>query len=313
MWKMYNRNAQSGSTKDFWEHVWDEASTFVTGTENDRVCENQGPLWRLMRERVSPDRLFLEAGCGPANWARYFHERGYQTLAVDFADRTVERVRKLAPQLDVRVGDVTNLPLPDGSVHSYYSGGVVEHFESGPEPALREARRVLAPDGWFFCSVPDSNVIRTQLSFRLNKPHPARKVWETRVEPVPDDLAFFQYTFTRQEFIERLEAAGFVVEQDFGFSLLWGLMEIPGMEWTVQTSRRLLNGRARHSTEVPVSTSGSNGHSIHTPVKSPARRAFERVLLQEDTSIPVVGPVVAKLREHCSNMRMYVARPRKRN
>jgi len=161
---MYNRNAQSGSTKAFWDDLWDQATSFVTGPENDRVCESQGSLWRLMHERMVPNRLFLEAGCGPANWARYFHERGYRTLAVDFAERTVERVRALAPQLDVRISDVTDLPLPDGSVHACYSGGVVEHFETGPEIALREARRVMAPGGWFFCSVPDSNAIRMEAS-----------------------------------------------------------------------------------------------------------------------------------------------------
>jgi ubiquinone/menaquinone biosynthesis C-methylase UbiE len=38
--------------------------------------------------------------------------------------------------------------------------GVVEHFEQGPLPALKEAYRVLKPDGMIFVSVPTFNIIR---------------------------------------------------------------------------------------------------------------------------------------------------------
>ena len=326
MWKMYNRNAPSGSTGAFWDQVWDQGTVFVKGPANTRVCEGQGPLARLMLARVVPDRLFLEGGCGPANWARYFHERGHRSVGVDFAPRAVERVKHLDPTFDIRVGDVNALPFADGEVHSYYSGGVVEHFETGPEPALREARRVLASDGYFFCSVPDSNIIRTGVAFRLNGGHPAREVQETRQEPTSPDLSFFQYTFGKQEFISRLEDAGFRVEDEFGYSLVWGLMEFPGVPWVVESSRRLLalsrpansnagNGATPGNGFPAAAGAGSavpadGSMTASSGTKGVLRRAIERVALQEDTTIPVVGPLIARLREHCSNMRMYVARPR---
>jgi SAM-dependent methyltransferase len=312
MWKMYNRKVPSGSTSAFWDQVWDSGDSLVGGHENDRICDNQGPLSRLMKRHVRPDRLFLEGGCGPANWARHFHQRGYRTVGVDFAERTVQKVRALAPGFDVRVGDVTALPFDDGSVHSYYSGGVVEHFESGPEPALREARRVMASDGRFLCSVPDSNLIRRQILFRLSS---AREVFETRVEPPPEDLSFFQYTFTEEEFTARLEQAGFVVDETFGYALLWGLMEFPGVEWLVHASKRMLgrrgvlppNGVPDACADPAGSGKGVDDGGVR---QGPVRRALERVLLLEDTSIPVIGSIIGTMREYCSNMRMYVARPR---
>jgi SAM-dependent methyltransferase len=317
MWKMYSRKAHSGSSSAFWDDRWDEGADFAVGAANDRICDNQGPIGRLMREHVDPNRLFLEGGCGPANFARYFHERGYKTVGLDFAERTVAKLRALTPDFDVRVGDVAAMPFADGSVHSYYSGGVVEHFESGPEPSLREARRVLAQDGWFFCSVPDSNVIRTQVAFRLNGDHPTREVSETRVEPAPDDLAFFQYTFKKQEFIARLEAAGFYVAEEFGYSVLWGVMEFPGVKWAVQTSTRALQaalrGRSAGTSSAPAATIASpmmNGHGAPQLTKNPVRRVLERLVLQEDITVPVLGPVLEKARDYVSNMRMYVARPR---
>jgi SAM-dependent methyltransferase len=310
MWKMYTRTSHGGGSSDYWEGVWEHDQAFVAGPQNDRICENQGSLWRLMQPRVLPDRVFLEGGCGPANWARYFHQRGYRTLALDFAPRTVERVRALAPDADVRLGDITALPVGDGSVHSYYSGGVVEHFESGPEPALQEARRVLAADGWFFCSVPDASTLRRRFTFRPEGPLPAREVGGTFADTAPPGMTFFQYAFTQQEFTERLERAGFRVESTFGYALIWGLMEIPGVDWLV---RKLTARRPR-----PAAPGAGHGDGAADAQGAPdrarrqgaSRRLIERVVFHEDTTLPLLGPVLAAMLEHCSNMRMYVARPR---
>jgi SAM-dependent methyltransferase len=38
--------------------------------------------------------------------------------------------------------------------------GVIEHFEDGPLPALKEAYRLLKPDGLIFVSVPTVNIMR---------------------------------------------------------------------------------------------------------------------------------------------------------
>jgi SAM-dependent methyltransferase len=229
----------------------------------------------------------------------------------------VERVRALEPTVDIRLGDVTAMPVADGSVHTYYSGGVVEHFESGPEPALREARRVMAPDGWLFCSVPDASTLRTRLVFHTKSTYAAaRKVPGTITEPVADDLAFFQYAFSKDEFISRLEAAGFKVEETIGYSLLWGLMEIPGVARLVRASQKALGKRR------PVSANGAhsngteataaNGHASRPSggIKGTLRAAINRLVFQEDTGIPVAGSALALALEHCSNLRMYVARPR---
>ena len=49
---------------------------------------------------------------------------------------------KQKPELKVSLGDVFNLNFEDGFFGTYFSWGVVEHFEEGPE-IIKEAKRVL--------------------------------------------------------------------------------------------------------------------------------------------------------------------------
>lgn len=310
MWKMYLRSAHGGGSSAFWDAEWDRGS-FRAAAENDRVCQNQGGVFRALTAAVRSDRLFLEGGCGMADWVRYFHARGHRALGIDFAANTVARVNELAPEVDVRRGDVTAFDLPDGAVHTYYSGGVVEHFEAGPGPALREARRVLTDDGWFLCSVPDASALRSRVLFPLRRfaaeAPQVRRVDGTRIEPAPPGSTFYQYLFDRDEFAAELESAGFRVERDFGCFLVWGLQEIPGVRWSIDRARGLRRGRSTAAAANDAAIdSGAAG-----PVSSVGlRRLIERVALQEDTSTPVVGAALAWLLEHGANMRLFVARPR---
>ena len=317
MWKMYSRNQHAGSSSDFWDESWEADGSIVEGPENDRICENHGSLWRLLDRVVRPDRLFLEGGCGCATWVRYFAARGHKALGIDFAERTVRRLNAKAPYADIRVGDITAFPLADGSVHSYYSGGVVEHFETGPEPALREAHRVLAKDGWFLCSIPDASTLRTRLIYPLQGQGTAawgcavRKVAGTQSDAPPAGFRFYQYLFGREEFRRRLEATGFEVVEDYGYSLIWGLTEIPGIGGLLRSATASRRSKGAAVDQLSVAAGGSPSLSGGpSRLKMWVRGLVERVALKEDTNTPLIGGPLKFALEHCSNMRMFVARPR---
>ena len=318
MWKMFSPQAHEGSSPEFWERTW-EKSEASEGAQNDRICENQGSLWRLFQRVLVPDRLFLEGGCGTATWVRYYARRGYRAVGIDFAARTVERIKTLAPYADIRLGDITAFPLATGSVHTYFSGGVVEHFEEGPERALSEARRVLADDGWFLCSVPDASTLRKRVVWPLQGDGQGswecltRKVDATTRDSSPPGYSFYQYSFDRQEFSKRLEAAGFRIEEDFGYSLLWGLTEVPGLGSVIRRMSARQGGSASPNPHPPGAVNGaaaptSNGSA--RAARDGLKGLIEKIALKEDTSVPVFGGPLRFLIEHCSNMRLYVARPR---
>ena len=68
---------------------------------------------------------------------------GYDIEGIDYAQSTVERIRRVAPELRVRCGDIYALPYDDGALGAYISIGLLEHAAQGPAAGLREARRVL--------------------------------------------------------------------------------------------------------------------------------------------------------------------------
>jgi len=308
MLKMFQAQINPGGTPEFWNANWEmvEACDEVL---DDAACENSA-LLPLLMQKARTDRLFLEGGCGPGQWVRYFHERGYRVTGIDFAPHAVARLRRLLPNADVRLGNIQQLPFADGEVHVYFSGGVVEHDELGPEAALREACRVVSRQGWFLCSVPDVSLLRDFLYRRefterldMSPPLVVKRVESTSIETPPAGMHFFQYLFDKAEFTTLLENAGFEVVETFGYSLCWGVMEIPGMARVVHRALRRSKMPRGEATDKAVSRS-FGGQANRT------KNLLKRALLSEDRTLPVVGPIIHLATERLSNLRMYVARPR---
>src|SRR5947207_14256799 len=143
MLKMYSSHTtQIGGSPEFWEENW-----------ADQVSEPQlrfcaaDPLKPLFERYTHSGAVMLEGGCGMGQYVFYYAARGVRVVGLDFAGRTLACVHARYPNLTLCAGDVSALPFRDNSFDTYYSGGVVEHFEAGAEKALYEARRVLRPGG----------------------------------------------------------------------------------------------------------------------------------------------------------------------
>ncbi|MCM3885104.1 bifunctional 2-polyprenyl-6-hydroxyphenol methylase/3-demethylubiquinol 3-O-methyltransferase UbiG [Frankia sp. R82] len=135
----------------FWDDLWD-----AQPVDYRRARTGHLPLHlrRAVRRHLRPGGRVLEAGCGPGEFSVAMAARGFTADAVDWAPRTVARLRAAAPRLRVWQGDVRALEVPDGSYDAVYSPGVCEHFEAGPADVLRETFRVLRPGGVALVSTP---------------------------------------------------------------------------------------------------------------------------------------------------------------
>jgi hypothetical protein len=123
-------------------------------------------------------------------------------------------------------------------------------------------------------------------------------------------MQFFQYAFAEQEFRRLLEDAGFAVDHTFGYSLVWGLMEVPGFLPLYRRAHALV---ARLGSK-PL---GDAAERLASPEPFPSapraesalKRFLRRLLVNEDTSSPLLGWALRLALDRCGNMRMYVARP----
>jgi SAM-dependent methyltransferase len=126
-------------------------------------------------------------------------ERGWRAAGVDGSVTALITGRRAAA-VPLAASDLRVLAIRTGALAAYVSLGVVEHDPDGPDAILAEAHRVLAPSGVIVISVPYVNGLR-----RLGAPWIRRRQTGIRER----GGAFYQYVFTRREFLAALRRRGF--------------------------------------------------------------------------------------------------------
>lgn len=201
-------------TRQAWEDIWEGASveTELKTLEQKRTADQ----FDVFPQYLSKEGYILEAGSGLGAAVIYLRARGFKMLGLDYAVKALRVCRAYDPTLSLQAGDVHALPYADNSLHGYLSFGVLEHFERGPGPALREANRVLVPDGVIVLTIPYPNVVHRLVH------------WKRRVlgqSQLTDD-DFYESTYTQHQLRAELERAGFevlLVRPTSHAFTLWGL------------------------------------------------------------------------------------------
>jgi len=207
-----------------WERSWGDIKNIEKSYRN---AEKDYSSFFCKRYFPRPPKKILEGGCGTGKYVYAYKKLGYDIIGVDFAGKTVEIINKNFPTLPVLKANVLDLPFEDGYFDCYYSGGVIEHFEEGPDKAIKEARRVLKKDGVFLAFVPYINLLR-RIRFTFSS-HSKKndlisvKVVKCNVESVPyANYAFCEYMFDPDSISRYLKRNGFIVEKVYSTDFLWG-------------------------------------------------------------------------------------------
>ena len=180
--------------EDFWTEHWGGHTV-----EELLAVARVSPLTTLITDALPPAGLVLEAGCGLGQYVILLRERGWRAAGVDGSVEALAACRRAAA-VPLAASDLRALAIRSGALAAYVSLGVVEHDPDGPDAILAEARRVLAPGGALVISVPYLNGVR-----RLGAP------WIRRHQSALSRRGgtFYQYAFTRREFVAALRRHGF--------------------------------------------------------------------------------------------------------
>jgi len=203
--RYYNSNKkalvyiQSSATPEMWDNHWNIGDGEKTKLTLSSSIDNFVSL--VTQRYLSPQSgLILEGGCGTGQYVASLTSLGYQALGIDFAPQTVETLNKVAPHLDIRLGDVRSLPLPDNSVSGYWSLGVIEHFYSGYDKISHEMARVIKPGGYLFITHPYMSTLRkVKVWLRLYS-------YESHSSEPSD---FYQFALNHDETINHFSQLGF--------------------------------------------------------------------------------------------------------
>ena len=151
-------------------------------------------VYQRLRDRCA-GRDVLEAGCGEGYGADLIADVARQVIGLDYDVATVAHVRARYPRVDMRHGNLAELPLPAGSVDAVVNFQVIEHLWDQPQ-FVAECLRVLRPSGVLLISTPN------RITFS-----PGR---DTPLNP------FHTRELNAAELTELLESAGFRLESMLG-------------------------------------------------------------------------------------------------
>jgi SAM-dependent methyltransferase len=226
-------------TRQAWRDIW-QATDFgrELATLDYPRAQELLALYVPFLDKRAP---VLEAGCGPAHIVWWLRQRGYTAFGLDYAPEALRSTRTLHADLPLHLGDVHALPYAAASFGAYLSFGVVEHFEHGPLPALREAYRVLRPGGVLVLTTPHPNFVEAlrRLKDRLTGNRAPR-------------AAYYETSYGHEQLAAFVGQAGFQVLRvvpyghSFTFYGLAGVFRAPGYyrtsrlaEWAAVLGKRL--------------------------------------------------------------------------
>jgi ubiquinone/menaquinone biosynthesis C-methylase UbiE len=122
---------------DGWAEYYDEPGNAMVEVE-------QPVVWELLAGL--PPGAALDAACGTGRHSAQLAKLGHDVVGVDASPRMIARARAKVPDGSFHVGDLHELPLPDGHVDLVVCGLAMMHVPN-LEPVLEEFVRVLKPGG----------------------------------------------------------------------------------------------------------------------------------------------------------------------
>jgi len=203
------------ASSDFWDEHWEikNLRQYVLSHKNN------GFFIPIIKRFLPAGATILEGGCGRGQLVHAMQYQGYKAIGIDFAPKIVKRINQAVPMLDIKFGDVRNLPIESGYLDGYISLGVIEHFWEGYSQILAEMKRTIRKGGYLFVSFPYMSPLR-KLKVKLKK-YPISSI--QKLEKYQNH--FYQFVFDAAIVKNNFEKKGFTLVYNRPFNGLKGLKD----------------------------------------------------------------------------------------
>lgn len=146
------------------------------------------------------DELILEAGCGNGRIVRYYHDKKYKIIGIDFVKEAIEKINSVNPMIDAREGNILRLDFNDEYFDVILAFGLYHNFNSDDiSVALNETNRILKKGGKICVSFRSDNIQELIIDY-LNRDKSLK------------NKQFHKMNLKKSEFKELLESHGFKIE-----------------------------------------------------------------------------------------------------
>lgn len=120
-----------------WAETYDSKPNFILAAEE--------PVVERLLARIPPGPA-LDAACGTGRHTVTLVKHGHDVIGVDQSPEMLELAASKAPEAQFRIGDLTDLPVPNASVDLVFCALALSHLQDVAE-AVAEFRRALRPGG----------------------------------------------------------------------------------------------------------------------------------------------------------------------
>lgn len=212
---MHNRIVciNDSANSEYWDILWEKELKDQIHTK----YKSKTFVTNVTERYLSKGSAILEGGCGLGTHVNSLSLNGFQVTGVDYAQKTVSSLNELMPELDVRLGDVRNLPFENDSFDGYWSLGVIEHFWFGYDGIANEMHRVLRVGGYLFLTFPWISPLRKYKVAKGFYPHLTKNDGEPN--------SFYQFLLSTESVSQTFINKGFEVVYITGLDGLKGLKD----------------------------------------------------------------------------------------
>lgn len=205
----------TAATSNYWDEHWesDDFEKLVKVSNNPFIVNNT-------KKYLEKGSKILEGGCGRGDKVYALKANGFDAFGIDYAEETVQKINKAAPELDVTLDDVRQLKFDDNSFDGYWSLGVIEHFYDGYDSIALEMKRVIRPNGFLFMTVPSMSPLRKLKSFF--------SLYPVYKESKETKNGFYQFALSPKSVIDHFTNLGFELIEHKPYDGFKGLKDEAG-------------------------------------------------------------------------------------